>query len=141
MVCDQAWHWCFARWFCLNPAIALLTFLVRNRTVYFFCLPSGGGTAKGTASGGKCRRAGRLSCVVFLLAPPLLGAVAEFFGIHVSFGIALPMVVLSGSWCCHYAQMLDLKMDNPTQRSKGCFSPSKAMANLLMCAEIARVYG
>ena len=33
--------------------------------------------------------------VVFLLAPPLLGLVAEFFGICVSFGIGLPLVVLS----------------------------------------------
>ena len=37
----------------------------------------------------------QLSFVVFLLAPPLLGAVAEFFGIRVSFGIGLPLVVLS----------------------------------------------
>ena len=37
----------------------------------------------------------QLSFVVFLLAPPLLGAVAEFFGIRVSFGMGLPLVVLS----------------------------------------------
>ena len=37
----------------------------------------------------------QLSFVVFLLAPPLLGVVAEFLGIRVSFGMGLPLVVLS----------------------------------------------
>jgi MFS family permease len=35
------------------------------------------------------------SFVVFLLAPPLLGFVAEHFGIRWSFGIGIPLVVLS----------------------------------------------
>jgi MFS family permease len=35
------------------------------------------------------------SFVVFLLGPPLLGAVAQDFGIRWSYGIALPLVVLS----------------------------------------------
>ncbi|MEO6015562.1 MAG: MFS transporter [Devosia sp.] len=35
------------------------------------------------------------SFVVFLLAPPLLGTVAEHFGIRWSFGIGLPFVILS----------------------------------------------
>lgn len=37
----------------------------------------------------------QLSFVVFLLAPPALGFVAEYFGIRWSFGIGLPLVVLS----------------------------------------------
>lgn len=37
----------------------------------------------------------QFSFMIFLLAPPLLGFVAEHFGIRASFGIALPLVVLS----------------------------------------------
>ena len=37
----------------------------------------------------------QISFLMFLLAPPVLGFVAEHFGIRVSFGIGLPMVVLS----------------------------------------------
>lgn len=37
----------------------------------------------------------QLSFIIFLLAPPLLGFVAEHFGIRYSFGIGLPLVVLS----------------------------------------------
>jgi MFS family permease len=35
------------------------------------------------------------SFVVFLLAPPLLGFIAEHFGIRASFGIGLPLIILS----------------------------------------------
>jgi MFS family permease len=37
----------------------------------------------------------QISFVAFLLGPPLLGYVAEHFGIEWSFGIGLPLVVLS----------------------------------------------
>lgn len=37
----------------------------------------------------------QLSFVVFLLAPPLLGMIAEMFGIRASFGVGLPLVILS----------------------------------------------
>ena len=37
----------------------------------------------------------QLSFVAFLLGPPLLGFVAEHFGVRWSFGIGLPLVVLS----------------------------------------------
>ena len=37
----------------------------------------------------------QISFLMFLLAPPVLGFVAENFGIRVSFGIGLPMVVIS----------------------------------------------
>jgi MFS family permease len=36
-----------------------------------------------------------VSFVAFLLGPPLLGYVAEYFGIRWSFGIGLPLVILS----------------------------------------------
>jgi MFS family permease len=37
----------------------------------------------------------QISFVAFLLGPPLLGYVAEYFGIRWSFGIGLPLVILS----------------------------------------------
>lgn len=37
----------------------------------------------------------QLSFVTFLVAPPLLGVVAEHFGIRTSFGICIPMVLVS----------------------------------------------
>lgn len=37
----------------------------------------------------------QLSFIIFLIAPPLLGFIAEHFGIRYSFGIGLPLVVLS----------------------------------------------
>ena len=37
----------------------------------------------------------QISFVVFLLAPPLLGFVAETFGIRVSFGLSIPFIFIS----------------------------------------------
>ena len=37
----------------------------------------------------------QLSFVTFLIAPPLLGLIAEHFGIRVSFGIGIPLVIIS----------------------------------------------
>ena len=37
----------------------------------------------------------QLSFLVFLLAPPILGYIAENFGIRISFGIGLPLVIVS----------------------------------------------
>jgi MFS family permease len=37
----------------------------------------------------------QIAVVMFLLAPPLLGHIAEFWGIRWSFGVGLPLVVLS----------------------------------------------
>ena len=37
----------------------------------------------------------QISFLVFLLAPPILGFIAENFGIRVSFGIGLPLVIVS----------------------------------------------
>ena len=37
----------------------------------------------------------QISVFVFLLAPPLLGIVAEYIGIHYAFAICLPLAVLS----------------------------------------------
>jgi MFS family permease len=45
----------------------------------------------------------QLSFVVFLLAPPILGFVAEHFGIRVSFGLGLPLVILTLLFTHHLA--------------------------------------
>lgn len=37
----------------------------------------------------------QLSFIIFLLAPPILGFIAEHYGIRVSFGVALPLIVVS----------------------------------------------
>ena len=37
----------------------------------------------------------QISFLVFLLAPPILGLIAENFGIRISFGIGLPLVIVS----------------------------------------------
>lgn len=37
----------------------------------------------------------QLSFITFLIAPPILGFIAEHFGIRVSFGIGLPLIILS----------------------------------------------
>ena len=43
----------------------------------------------------RTRIARQISFVAFLLGPPLLGFVAEHFGIRWSFGIGIPLVLLS----------------------------------------------
>lgn len=41
--------------------------------------------------------------IVFLIAPPLLGFIAEHFGIRLSFGIALPLIAISLIWARKFA--------------------------------------
>ena len=43
----------------------------------------------------------QISFITFLVAPPLLEFIGEYFGIRVSFGVAFPLVVLS--WFTLYA--------------------------------------
>jgi hypothetical protein len=45
---------------------------------------------------------GQVSFVVFFLAPPLLGFVAEFLGIRWSYLICLPLL-LAGLWASSFA--------------------------------------
>lgn len=45
---------------------------------------------------------GQISFVVFFMAPPLLGFVAEFFGIRMSYLICLPLL-LAGLWASSFA--------------------------------------
>ena len=37
----------------------------------------------------------QFSFIVFLLAPPILGTIAEYFGIRISYAIGLPLVLIS----------------------------------------------
>ena len=83
--------------FALNPAIALAGFslLGAGTAVIFPLAVSAAAQRKDRPAAVNVAALAKLSFVVFLVAPPLLGAVAEFFGIRVSFGIGLPLVVLS----------------------------------------------
>src|SRR5690606_30042839 len=45
---------------------------------------------------------GQVSFVVFFLAPPLLGFVAEYFGIRNSYMVCLPLL-LAGLWASSFA--------------------------------------
>jgi MFS family permease len=49
----------------------------------------------------------QMSFVIFLVAPPLLGFVAEHFGIRWSFGIGLPFIALSALFVSHLATNKD----------------------------------
>lgn len=54
---------------------------------------------------------GQVSFVVFFLAPPLLGFVAEFFGIRTSYLVCLPLL-LAGLWAASFA-LSTRKMPTP----------------------------
>jgi MFS family permease len=45
----------------------------------------------------------QVSFVAFLLGPPLLGYIADYFGIRWPFGIGLPLVILSASASARWA--------------------------------------
>jgi MFS family permease len=55
----------------------------------------GGGATHGPAAQANVASLAQVSFVAFLLGPPLPGYVAEYFGIRWSFGIRLPLVILS----------------------------------------------
>ena len=83
--------------FAPNPVVALAGFslLGAGTAVIFPLAISAAAQRKDRPAAVNVAALAQLSFVVFLLAPPMLGAVAEFFGIRVSFGIGLPLVVLS----------------------------------------------
>ena len=80
-----------------NPAAALVGFffLGAGTAVIFPLAISAAARQRDRPSAVNVAALAQLSFVVFLLAPPLLGTVAEAFGIRMSFGVGLPFVVLS----------------------------------------------
>ena len=80
-----------------HPLIALLGFcLMGGGTAVIFPLTiSAAAQLADRSSAVNVASFAQLSFVVFLLAPPLLGAVADLFGIRISYAIGLPLVLVS----------------------------------------------
>ena len=83
-----------------NPYLALLGFtLMGAGTAVLFPLAVSAAAQKSDRSASaNVASLSQLSFVVFLLAPPFLGFVAENFGIRISFAVAFPLLFLS--WIC-----------------------------------------
>ena len=86
--------------FTFNPYVALLGFtLMGAGTAVLFPLAVSAAAQKSDRSASaNVASLSQLSFVVFLLAPPFLGFVAENFGIRISFAVAFPLLFLS--WIC-----------------------------------------
>ena len=84
-----------------HPALALLGFgLIGVGTSAMFPLAmSAAAQRTDRAPATNVAALAQISFVAFLLGPPLLGYVAEHFGIRWSFGITLPLVALAW-WAC-----------------------------------------
>ena len=83
--------------FAPSPNIALLGFAmigVGNGVIFPVAISSAAQRNDRSASENIASLA-QLSFITFLLAPPLLGLVADNFGIRVSFGLSIPLVALS----------------------------------------------
>ncbi len=83
--------------FAPNPVIALAGFALMGagHAVIFPLAMSAAAQRTDRPAAVNVAALAQLSFVIFLLAPPLLGAIAEYFGIRASFGLGLPLVVLS----------------------------------------------
>ena len=83
--------------FAPTPLVALLGFslLGAGTAVIFPLAISAAAQRKDRPAAVNVAALAQLSFVVFLLSPPLLGMVAEVFGIRMSFGMGLPLVLLS----------------------------------------------
>ncbi len=83
--------------FAPNPGMAILgfSFIGAGGSVMFPLAISAAAQMKDRPAATNVAALAQLSFITFLVAPPILGLVAENFGIRVSFGLGLPMVVLS----------------------------------------------
>lgn len=83
--------------FAPTPLVALMGFslLGAGTAVIFPLAISAAAQRKDRPAAVNVAALAQLSFVVFLLSPPLLGMVAEVFGIRMSFGMGLPLVLLS----------------------------------------------
>lgn len=80
-----------------HPAVALLGFCLIGcgSAVIFPLAISAAAQLKGRSSAVNVASFAQLSFVTFLLAPPILGIIADLFGIRVSYAIGLPLVLIS----------------------------------------------
>ncbi len=83
--------------FAPNPVLAILgfAFIGAGGSVMFPLAISAAAQMTDRPAATNVAALAQLSFITFLVAPPILGLVAENFGIRVSFGLGLPMVVLS----------------------------------------------
>jgi MFS family permease len=83
--------------FATSPAMALLGFALMGvgTSVLFPLAMSAAAQRTDRAAAANVASLAQISFVSFLLAPPLLGFVAEHWGIRNSFGIGLPLVLIS----------------------------------------------
>ncbi len=83
--------------FAPNPVLAIIgfAFIGAGGSVMFPLAISAAAQMKDRPAATNVAALAQLSFITFLVAPPILGLVAENFGIRVSFGLGLPMVVLS----------------------------------------------
>jgi len=83
--------------FAPNPAAALFGFILMGvgTSAMFPLAMSAAARRTDRSAGTNVAALAQLSFITFLVAPPLLGIIAETFGIRLAFGIGLPLVVLS----------------------------------------------
>ena len=80
-----------------HPAVALIGFVMigAGSAVIFPLTISAAAQLKDRSSAVNVASFAQLSFMVFLLAPPILGIIADYFGIRISYAIGLPLVVIS----------------------------------------------
>lgn len=83
--------------FAPHPMIALLGFALMGAgtSVVFPLAMSAAAQRTDRPAATNVAALAQLSFITFLIAPPILGFIAEHFGIRVSFGIGLPLIILS----------------------------------------------
>jgi MFS family permease len=88
---------CVLVYLALNPALSLLGFALMGvgSSAIFPLAMSAAAQRTDRPSNVNVAALAQTAFVSFLLAPPLLGFVAQHFGIQWAFGVALPLVVLS----------------------------------------------
>lgn len=83
--------------FAPNPAIALIGFALTGAgtSAVFPLAMSAAAQRTDRPAATNVAALAQLSFITFLVAPPMLGYVAEHFGIRISFGVGLPLIILS----------------------------------------------
>lgn len=80
-----------------TPVMALIGFaMIGAGTAVIFPLAiSAAAQLKDRSSAINVASFAQFSFIVFLLAPPILGTIAEYFGIRISYAVGLPLVIIS----------------------------------------------
>lgn len=88
---------CLCVTFALNPLMALAGFLLMGigTSAVFPLAMSAAARRTDRPAAANVAALAQMSFIVFLIAPPVLGLIAETFGVRTSFGIGLPLIALS----------------------------------------------